>query len=111
MKDEIRDLIEIIAEERIREAMENGEFDNLPGMGRPLELEDLSNVPEEYRAAYKVLKNAHILPPEVELRKEIAALEGTIAACKDPAEKRALRAKLQEKNIHYSVLMEKRRRR
>jgi hypothetical protein len=53
-----------IAEERIREAQQAGAFDNLPGKGKPLELEDLSWVPEELRIGYLVLKNAHVLPPE-----------------------------------------------
>ncbi len=55
--------------------MKNGEFDNLPGKGKPLKLEDLSNIPEELRLAYKVLKNAGFLPPEVELLKEIKTVE------------------------------------
>lgn len=64
-----------LAEERIREAVQNGEFDHLPGKGQPLKLEDLSLVPEELRLAYKVLKNAGFVPPEVQLQKEIRNLE------------------------------------
>ncbi len=64
-----------LAEERIREAIREGEFDNLPGKGKPLKLEDLSMVPEEVRLAYKVLKNAGFVPPEVQLQKEIRSLE------------------------------------
>ncbi|NPA48947.1 MAG: DUF1992 domain-containing protein [Thermodesulfobacteria bacterium] len=64
-----------LAEQRIQEAMQNGEFDNLPGKGKPIQLEDLSNVPEELRLAYKVLKNAGFLPPEVELLREIKTVE------------------------------------
>jgi len=64
-----------LAEQRIQEAMKNGEFENLPGKGKPIQLEDLSNVPEELRLAYKVLKNAGFLPPEVELLREIKTVE------------------------------------
>ncbi len=64
-----------LAEERIQEAIRNGEFDDLPGKGQPLKLEDLSFVPEEVRLAYKVLKNAGFVPPEVELQREIRTLE------------------------------------
>lgn len=64
-----------IAEERIREAQQAGVFDDLPGKGKPLELEDLSWVPEELRIGYHILKNAHVLPPEAELRKDIHTLE------------------------------------
>ena len=56
---------EKIVEQRIKEAMEKGEFDNLPGKGRPIPLEDDSHVPEDLRLAYKVLKNADCLPPEL----------------------------------------------
>ena len=46
-----------LAEERIREAQKNGAFDNLPGKGKPLVLEDFSLVPADLRLAYYVLKN------------------------------------------------------
>jgi hypothetical protein len=64
-----------VAEEKIVAAQKAGAFDNLPGKGKPLELEDLSWVPEDLRVAYHILKNAHVLPPEAELLKEIHALE------------------------------------
>ena len=50
--------IAIVAEQRIREAMDKGEFDNLPGRGRPLDLDGEANIPEELRMAWKLLKNA-----------------------------------------------------
>lgn len=64
-----------IAEDRIREAVERGELDNLPGAGQPQNLEDDSNLPEELRIAYKVLKNAGFTPPELDLRKQIYQVE------------------------------------
>ena len=64
-----------IAEERIREAMENGEFDNLECSGKPVDLKEDPFVPEDLRLVYKILKNAGFLPKEVELRKEIQRLE------------------------------------
>ncbi len=62
---------EIIAEERIREAQRKGDFENLEGRGRPLELEDDSMIPQELRMACKALKNAGYLPPEAQIRKDI----------------------------------------
>jgi len=85
---------EKIVEERIRRAIEKGEFDDLPGAGEPLALEDDSSVPEELRLAYKILKNAECLPPEVELRKEIEKTEDLLAALPDTAEKYRLLKKL-----------------
>jgi hypothetical protein len=76
-----------IAENRILEAQENGLFDDLPGKGRPLPLEDDSHVPPELRMAYKVLKMADCLPPELEVRKEIVRLQDLVASLPDEAEK------------------------
>jgi len=78
---------ERIAENRILEAMEAGEFDNLEGMGQPLNLEDDPHIPLELRMAYKILKNAHCLPPELELRKEVVTLQDLVASMEDEAEK------------------------
>lgn len=74
------DLLEEMAEARIREAAERGEFNDLPGAGQPLDLDDDSGVPQELRAGYRLLKNAGYLPPELELRKEAMELEGLLQA-------------------------------
>ncbi|NIA08727.1 MAG: DUF1992 domain-containing protein [Nitrospiraceae bacterium] len=60
-----------IAENRIQEAMKQGEFDDVKGRGRPLVFEDNSLVPPDLRMAYKMLKNAGFLPPELQEEKEI----------------------------------------
>ncbi|UCD86465.1 MAG: DUF1992 domain-containing protein [Desulfobacterales bacterium] len=72
-----------IAERRILEAIREGAFDDLPGAGQPLELEDDSHVPEDLRIAYKILKNAGYVPKEVALRKEIAQAEDLLAGMQD----------------------------
>jgi hypothetical protein len=64
-----------LAERRIEEAIARGELDDLPGAGRPLELDDERLVPEELRLAYRILKNAGYVPPEVEDLREIGQLE------------------------------------
>jgi hypothetical protein len=84
----------IIAERKIREAQEKGEFDNLPGKGKPLQLEDDSQVPEELRLAYKILKNADCLPPELELKKDIIRMEEMLRGVQDVKEKYRLMKKL-----------------
>jgi hypothetical protein len=76
-----------LAENRIKEAMEAGEFDDLSGKGQPLNLEEDSHIPLELRMAYKILKNADCLPPELELRKEVVQLQDLVAAMPDEAEK------------------------
>lgn len=65
---------EAIVEERIKKAQQEGLFDNLKGMGKPLVFED-ALVPEEFRLAHKILKNAGFLPPELVLRKKIFQTE------------------------------------
>ena len=72
-----------LAERRIKEAIEKGEFDDLPGTGQPLKLEDDSNVPEDLRMAYKILRNAGCVPPEVSLRKEISKAEDLLSDMED----------------------------
>jgi len=76
-----------IAERRIKDAIKDGVFDNLPGAGKPLELEDDSHIPEDLRIAYKVLKNANFVPPEVSLRKEIVKTEDLLAGMEETKEK------------------------
>jgi hypothetical protein len=60
-----------IAERRIAEAIQNGEFDDLEGKGKPLVLDDETWIPEDLRIAYKFLKNAGCIPPELEERNEV----------------------------------------
>lgn len=76
-----------LAENRILQAIEAGEFDNLQGKGQPLNLEDDSHIPPELRMAYKILKNADCLPPELVLRQEVVQLQDLVAALPDEAEK------------------------
>ena len=76
-----------LADNRIREAMEAGDFDDLQGKGQPLNLEDDSHIPVKLRMAYKILKNADCLPPEVVLRQEVVQLQDLVASLSDEAEK------------------------
>ena len=93
-----------IAEERILEAQRAGAFDDLPGKGKPLNLEDLSWVPEDLRVGYIVLKNAHVLPPEAELLKDIHTLEDLLRHVEDEGARRALAKSIQSKIIRLDIL-------
>ncbi|SFM37926.1 protein of unknown function [Ectothiorhodospira mobilis] len=77
------DLIDQLVESRVREAERDGVFDDLPGQGRPLELEDDTMVPEALRAAYRLLRNSGFVPEEVRLRREIREAEDLLRACED----------------------------
>jgi hypothetical protein len=83
-----------IAEDRIQRAMEEGVFENLPGRGKPFDFEDDSTVPEDLRLAWKILRNASCVPPEVELRREIFALRQLLDAAGDPGDRAEIRRRL-----------------
>ena len=93
-----------IAEERIREAQKEGAFDNLPGKGKPLVLEDQSMVPEDLRMSYHILKNAQVLPPEVEIQKEIRTLQDMLKYIEDEGERKALAKEIEWKIIRLDLL-------
>ena len=98
------DALALVAERKIREAMERGEFDNLSGSGKPLPEEDLSGVPEELRMAYKVLKNSGCLPPEVELRKEIVNLRDLVRSTEDDEGRRKRLKELQFRLLKLEMM-------
>jgi len=94
-----------VAEEKIKEALRKGEFDHLPGMGKPLPPDDLAGVPEELRLGFKLLKNAGMIPEEMLLRKEMVTLEDLLATCRDEDERTKLRKELSVKQLRYQSLM------
>ncbi len=93
-----------IIERKIKEAQEKGEFDNLPGKGEPLKLEDDSGVPEDLRMAYRILKNADCLPPEIELKKEIRQMEDMLAGIPDEKERYRLMKKINMKITRLNMM-------
>lgn len=118
------EILQKIAEQKIQEALQNGEFDNLPGKGKPIVLEDDSRIPEDMRVAYKILKNANCLPPELELKKEINQMKELLNAMPDEQEKyrmirkinfqitklnmmRKVSPLLEEHEIYYRKIVEK----
>ncbi|WP_102347780.1 J-domain-containing protein [Bacillus sp. Marseille-P3661] len=98
-----------LVEQRIKDSIKNGEFDKLPGKGKPLNFDDDSAVPSELRMGYKILKNAGMVPEEVQLKKDMLKLEDLIACCKDLEEKEKLNKRLNEKLLRFNMLMEKRK--
>ncbi len=87
-------LLHLLAEQKIEEAIRDGEFDGLPGEGKPLELDDDRLLPDESRAAYRILKNAGFVPPELEQRKEIADLHRLLATLTDGEDRDRAHARL-----------------
>lgn len=58
-------------EEIIRQAMQEGKFDNLPGKGKPLHLEDNPHQDPEWRVAHHMLKSGGYSLPWIDLLSEI----------------------------------------
>jgi len=99
-----------IVEALIREAQARGEFDNLSGKGKPIELTSYFETPEDVRVAQSVLKNAGMQSPEVDLLKEIAGLKQLVASVEDEKNKKELERQIQEKQIEFNMMMERRKR-
>ena len=104
------DAIPLLAESKIRAAIRRGEFDDLPGRGRPLPVDDLARVPAGLRMAFKLMRNAGCLPPELEARNEVARLGSLIAATGDEAERARLSRLRSDAELRYRLLVERRRR-
>jgi hypothetical protein len=100
-----------IAETRIERAIAAGEFDDLDGAGRPLELGSLRGVPADERAAYTVMRNAGIVPEEITTRRQLAALDAEIAAGAPDAEIATLRSRRMALELKRNLAAERRLRR
>jgi hypothetical protein len=96
--------LERIAEEKIREALARGELDSQHLAGKPLPLESNGLVPEDLRIAYKLLKDAGFLPPEMELRKEIVNLKDLLATVGDESERAKLARRINDLVLRLNLL-------
>jgi hypothetical protein len=100
---------ERVAEQKIREAIESGAFDNLPNAGTRLDLEEYFAVPDDVRMAYSVLKSANCLPEEVELLASVARLEAAVAAADDAHARTRLSEALQDARLRLALALERQR--
>ncbi|MCO6511179.1 MAG: DUF1992 domain-containing protein [Aridibacter famidurans] len=95
-----------LAEEKIREAVERGEFDDLEGAGRKIDLTEYFNTPSEFRVGHSLLRSNKFVPAEVELIREIGELR---EACANPDP--SLRAErmrlLNEKQMALAIVLER----
>ena len=95
------------ADEKIKEAIAKGEFDNLPGQGKPLDLDAYFATPEHLRIGYSILKSADIIPEEMELLKQIEGLKKSLDSCTSEIDKRAIQKQLSEKVTNFNLRMER----
>ena len=99
-----------IVEAIIKDAMERGEFDNLPGKGKPIDLTEYFETPEDVRLAHSILKNAGMTSREVDLLKEIAELKQVHAALLDEKKKQEIEKQLRQKQIELNLMLERQKR-
>ncbi|HQR19729.1 MAG TPA: DUF1992 domain-containing protein [Burkholderiaceae bacterium] len=92
----MRNMDEEIAK-RLAEADEAGELSRAASYGKPLaDMEGWHETPEALRMPFKILKDAGVVPREVEMFRERAELAKQVLECTDPEQQRALRQKLSE---------------
>jgi len=72
--------MEKFVDEQIRKAIEAGEFDDLSGKGKPIDLRAYFETPEDLRMAYSILKSNNFVPEEVEMLKDIGTLKKRLEA-------------------------------
>ena len=102
MSDEVRGI-----EELIKEALAKGEFDDLPGKGKPLDLNTYFQTPEDLRMGFSVLKSSNFVPQEVQILKDMEALREQIRSCSDDERKKELSKVFNEKSLSYRMLIER----
>jgi hypothetical protein len=103
--------LERVIDNLIQEAIARGEFHNLDGQGKPLDLTAYFNTPEDLRMAYSVLKSNQIVPQEVELIRQIVDLRQKIGETEDEAERTTLTRELNERILALDLAIEKYKRR
>ena len=94
-------------EAQIREAIDRGDFDNLPNKGKPLDLSEWEKTPQHLRMTYSILKNAGYSPNEVHTKQEIAELKAMLEAESDDERKARLLQKLNALSITDAMQMER----
>ena len=102
--------LEKFIEDQISKAIARGEFDNLPGKGKPLDLDWYFSMPEDLRMGYSILRNNRVLPQEAQILKEIEELKRQLDSCKDEESSRRLRRAISEKEMGFQILMERQKR-
>ena len=94
----------------IQEAIARGEFDNLEGQGKPIDLDAYFATPEDVRMGYSVLKSNKFVPEEIDRLKEIGQLKEQLNACTDETEKAKIFKLLNERTLALSIILERNKR-
>ena len=103
--------LEKLIDQMIREAMQEGEFDELEGTGKPVDLSSYFATPEDLRAGHAVMKNAGVIPEEMQLLKDAHDLRQELEQCQTEEQRLALKKRLDQKMLRYNLLRERQGRR
>jgi hypothetical protein len=102
--------LEVIEDEisrRLKEADETGELRSAPSYGKPLAVDDgWKETPEEFRMAFKALKDSGLVPPEIAVFHERAALRERVNACVDETERKRLAVELSSLDQKIALRLE-----
>ena len=83
-------------EEKLKKAVDRGEFDDLPGMGKPLDFrDDLPGLSPELKMSYQVLKNAGYLSEEETSKQRDLTIHDLLSHATDGIEKGTFEKKFQ----------------
>ncbi|WP_438022690.1 DUF1992 domain-containing protein [Sorangium sp. So ce233] len=98
--------LEHLVESRIQASIARGDFDRLPGRGKPLKDDDLSGLGREERLGVLLARCAGSAPEEVKLLRQIAELREAVARAPEGAARRKLVKALRDATLRLSVLFE-----
>lgn len=92
----------------LAESETSGELRTARSWGKPLDLGDgFDQTPVELRMGYKILKDAGVLPPEVELMREIEALSVQLQALGEGEAAVAMRQRIADKRLLLALQLER----
>jgi len=96
----------MFVERQLEEAARKGAFDHLPGAGTPIDLTENPFVPPDWRLAFKILKDHHLVPEFVERRKEIETIRGEIDALQADPDRRTRRQAVRTRLVRLAEAVE-----
>jgi hypothetical protein len=105
--DNISMSLEKTVEAMIQEAQARGEFDNLRGKGKPIDLSAYFETPEDVRVLYFILKNAGVVSVEIDLLNEIAALKERLTTTYEEKERSRIQKMIREKQLQFNIMIER----
>ena len=99
--------LEKFIDDQIRKAIAEGEFVNLPGRGKPVDLRPYFETPEDLRMCYSILKQGNFVPEEVALLREIEELKDQRKVSADEDERALLTKAINEKTLIFRTALER----